>query len=238
MTWARIKPRSKSEWILPAACGALVPRSMVQARHSFLPSRQKADGRAAGFSLPHRISRPVDSMPISCRNASFSSWLEPAISSSVLAQMGIACAFPLGAGRQPTDGLGSRPTRPAGHPRPRCRHKSPAWRRADPVLCERCSGCRHPGQRQRNGRACRLPGIESASSVSPAASAAAASLLPVLAAFCRAARRGFADHLQVGEDQLAGRWRQYRGIGVHGLPALVTSSTTWMMLSSSKQRTT
>ena len=36
MTSARMKPRSMSEWILPAAWGALVPFLMVQARHSFL----------------------------------------------------------------------------------------------------------------------------------------------------------------------------------------------------------
>ena len=37
MTSARIKPRSKSEWIFPAAWGALVPSVMVQARHSSSP---------------------------------------------------------------------------------------------------------------------------------------------------------------------------------------------------------
>ena len=42
MTSARIKPRSKSEWILPAACGALVPFSMVQARTSCSPGGQVA----------------------------------------------------------------------------------------------------------------------------------------------------------------------------------------------------
>ena len=41
MTLARMKPRSKSLWILPAACGALVPLRMVHARHSFLPSVRK-----------------------------------------------------------------------------------------------------------------------------------------------------------------------------------------------------
>ena len=37
MVSARMKPRSISEWILPAACGALVPLRMVHARHSSLP---------------------------------------------------------------------------------------------------------------------------------------------------------------------------------------------------------
>ena len=41
MTLARVNPRSKSLWILPAAWGALVPLRMVQARHSFLPSVRK-----------------------------------------------------------------------------------------------------------------------------------------------------------------------------------------------------
>lgn len=37
-TSARIKPRSKSEWIFPAACGAFVPLVIVQARVSFSPA--------------------------------------------------------------------------------------------------------------------------------------------------------------------------------------------------------
>jgi hypothetical protein len=37
MTSARIKPFSMSEWILPAAAGALVPAVTVQARHSYSP---------------------------------------------------------------------------------------------------------------------------------------------------------------------------------------------------------
>ncbi len=31
MVWARMEPRSKSEWITPAAWGALVPAGIVQA---------------------------------------------------------------------------------------------------------------------------------------------------------------------------------------------------------------
>jgi hypothetical protein len=38
MVWARMKPRSKSVWMTPAACGALVPLRMVQARVSFGPA--------------------------------------------------------------------------------------------------------------------------------------------------------------------------------------------------------
>ena len=38
ITSARIKPRSKSEWILPAACGAFVPFVIVHARTSGLPA--------------------------------------------------------------------------------------------------------------------------------------------------------------------------------------------------------
>ena len=38
---ARMKPRSMSEWIFPAALGALVPRRMVQARHSSGPQVRK-----------------------------------------------------------------------------------------------------------------------------------------------------------------------------------------------------
>ena len=34
---ARMKPRSMSEWILPAACGAFVPYLIVHARHSSVP---------------------------------------------------------------------------------------------------------------------------------------------------------------------------------------------------------
>ena len=40
-TSARMKPRSKSVWILPAAWGALVPFLMVQARHSSSPEVRK-----------------------------------------------------------------------------------------------------------------------------------------------------------------------------------------------------
>ena len=43
MTLARMKPRSKSLWILPAACGALVPLRMVHARHSPLAVGQEGD---------------------------------------------------------------------------------------------------------------------------------------------------------------------------------------------------
>ena len=38
MVSARMKPRSKSVWMTPAACGALVPAVMVQARDSFGPA--------------------------------------------------------------------------------------------------------------------------------------------------------------------------------------------------------
>jgi len=38
MTSARMKPRSKSVWIFPAAWGALVPRSIVQAWTSGSPA--------------------------------------------------------------------------------------------------------------------------------------------------------------------------------------------------------
>jgi hypothetical protein len=38
MVSARMKPRSKSEWMTAAACGALVPRVMVQAAASFGPA--------------------------------------------------------------------------------------------------------------------------------------------------------------------------------------------------------
>ena len=38
MTSARMKPRSKSLWILPAACGAFVPFVIVHARTSGLPA--------------------------------------------------------------------------------------------------------------------------------------------------------------------------------------------------------
>ena len=41
MTSARMKPRSKSVWILPAAWGAFVPFLIVQARHSSLPAVRK-----------------------------------------------------------------------------------------------------------------------------------------------------------------------------------------------------
>ena len=41
MTSARMKPRSKSEWILPAACGAFVPFLIVHARHSSAPAVRK-----------------------------------------------------------------------------------------------------------------------------------------------------------------------------------------------------
>ena len=37
-TSARMKPRSKSEWILPAAWGAVMPLVMVQARTSLGPA--------------------------------------------------------------------------------------------------------------------------------------------------------------------------------------------------------
>ena len=37
MVSARMKPRSMSEWIFPAAWGAFVPRRIVQARHSSFP---------------------------------------------------------------------------------------------------------------------------------------------------------------------------------------------------------
>jgi hypothetical protein len=38
MVCARMKPRSKSPWITPAACGAVSPMWMVQARTSFTPA--------------------------------------------------------------------------------------------------------------------------------------------------------------------------------------------------------
>ncbi len=41
MTSARMKPFSKSVWITPAACGALSPLRMVQARHSSAPAVKK-----------------------------------------------------------------------------------------------------------------------------------------------------------------------------------------------------
>jgi hypothetical protein len=41
MTSAMMKPFSKSEWILPAACGALVPRWIVHARTSSSPDVKK-----------------------------------------------------------------------------------------------------------------------------------------------------------------------------------------------------
>jgi hypothetical protein len=37
-TSALMKPRSKSEWITPAACGAVQPLPIVQARISFSPA--------------------------------------------------------------------------------------------------------------------------------------------------------------------------------------------------------
>ena len=51
IVWARMKPRSKSEWMTPAACGALVPTVIVQARASFGPHREigdQAEQRIAG----------------------------------------------------------------------------------------------------------------------------------------------------------------------------------------------
>jgi hypothetical protein len=41
MVWARMKPRSKSVWMTPAACGALAPFATVQARVSFGPEVKK-----------------------------------------------------------------------------------------------------------------------------------------------------------------------------------------------------
>jgi hypothetical protein len=38
MVCARMKPRSKSVWITPAACGAVSPTWIVQARTSFTPA--------------------------------------------------------------------------------------------------------------------------------------------------------------------------------------------------------
>jgi len=38
MVSARMKPRSKSLWIVPAASGAFAPRWIVQARDSFGPA--------------------------------------------------------------------------------------------------------------------------------------------------------------------------------------------------------
>ena len=38
MTSARMKPRSKSVWITPAACGAVLPARTVQARTSLGPA--------------------------------------------------------------------------------------------------------------------------------------------------------------------------------------------------------
>ena len=38
-----MKPRSKSEWMTPAAPGALVPRLMVQARTSWTPRGEVGD---------------------------------------------------------------------------------------------------------------------------------------------------------------------------------------------------
>jgi len=41
MVSARMKPRSKSLWIAPAACGAFELRSTVQARASYWPAVKK-----------------------------------------------------------------------------------------------------------------------------------------------------------------------------------------------------
>ena len=58
---------------MPAACGALVPRRMVQARHSFLPSVRKLIRPSYTLLGLIRLSRPEAVTPISARKAAFSS---------------------------------------------------------------------------------------------------------------------------------------------------------------------
>ena len=63
-----MKPRSKSVWMTPAACGAVAPRLIVQARDSFGPAVRKvcrpsvakptrASWSMPGFLLTHRLQQ-------------------------------------------------------------------------------------------------------------------------------------------------------------------------------------
>ncbi len=87
-----MKPRSKSEWIAPAACGALAPASTVQARASFGPTVKKVSRLSSLY--PARITRasPLSSSPSSLRNSARSSVGIVAISASIAAETTTACA--------------------------------------------------------------------------------------------------------------------------------------------------
>jgi hypothetical protein len=63
-----MKPRSKSEWISPAACGAFDPFATVHARASFGPTVKKVIKWRSSY--PARMTRvsPVSCKPISSRN--------------------------------------------------------------------------------------------------------------------------------------------------------------------------
>ena len=57
-----MKPRSKSEWITPAACGARAPRCTVQARHLLARIVDKANAALAAFldkEMPERTAAPA-----------------------------------------------------------------------------------------------------------------------------------------------------------------------------------
>src|SRR6218665_641540 len=119
MVWARMKPRSKSPWVTPAAWGAGVGgggvvRWRVQARTSFTPGLKKV-GKPSSLKAP-RISRarPGSLWPISARNSWRSASLISAISASIFAQMATTGAFWLAAYsfRRSRKGLFPKPSSP------------------------------------------------------------------------------------------------------------------------------
>ena len=87
-----MKPRSKSVWITPAACGAVAPRLIVQARASFGPAVRNVCRPSVAKPTRASWSSPDSSWPIDCSSSSASSSGSSISSDSVLASRKIASA--------------------------------------------------------------------------------------------------------------------------------------------------
>src|SRR5258708_3994619 len=69
ITSALMKPRSKSVWMTPAACGALAPRLTVQARHSSAPAVRKVMRSRILYAVSATAWSPGSFRPRLSRNA-------------------------------------------------------------------------------------------------------------------------------------------------------------------------
>ena len=82
---ARMKPFSKSVWMTPAACGAVMPSLMVHALVSFSPDVKYVLRPRFLYVAPISRGRPPSVHPRSARNSSFSSGSSCCSSASTLA---------------------------------------------------------------------------------------------------------------------------------------------------------